>query len=500
MISWAASVLAAHARRKAILVTHSYLNTDGSRTAEGTAIWNSLVVPNENAVLVICGHNSGEVLRTDVLGGRTVQQVLVDYQSRSNGGDGWLRVIKFAPAEGLVHMETYSPALDLYEVDANSKFTLEFPMTGAREIGKALGVPSGSAASVVWPGLQEETRYEWFVRIANSLGRIQVGPTWTFRTGAGDTTPPVISDVQAVDVADHAARIIWTTDEPANSLVEYGLDENYGSSASGEGFATSHSVALGGLSPGAAYHYRVVSADAAGNSASTGDATFTTAPDVTPPAAPAGLAATAGDGQVTLDWADNSEPDLAGYNVYRATSQGGPYELLNQTPLEASEHLDASVTNGIAYYYVVTARDLWGNESPYSSEVSATPSSTAYDAYVNAPPTVTYGSVSGGIEGTFAAGDGLVQAIAEVANGSGGTASLDVVYALHTLANPGELSGLELYVSAAWTSLDAGDPLVVRRKIGSVLGLARISPGADPLGAGDARVQSHPRGARLRGG
>ena len=45
-------------------------------------------------------------------------------------------------------------------------------------------------------------------------------------------------------------------------------------------------------------------------------------PDTTPPAAPTGLVATAGSGQVALDWADNGEPDLAGYRVERRADDG----------------------------------------------------------------------------------------------------------------------------------------------------------------------------------
>ena len=48
-------------------------------------------------------------------------------------------------------------------------------------------------------------------------------------------------------------------------------------------------------------------------------------PDTTAPAAPTGLVATAGDGSVSLDWASNTETDLASYNVKRATVTGGPY-------------------------------------------------------------------------------------------------------------------------------------------------------------------------------
>ena len=47
------------------------------------------------------------------------------------------------------------------------------------------------------------------------------------------------------------------------------------------------------------------------------------------PAAPTGLAATPGDTQVALNWNDNGESDLAGYNVYRSTTQGGPYTKIN---------------------------------------------------------------------------------------------------------------------------------------------------------------------------
>ena len=45
------------------------------------------------------------------------------------------------------------------------------------------------------------------------------------------------------------------------------------------------------------------------------------------PLPPTGLSATTSNGDVTLDWADNAEPDLDFYNVYRATSPGGPYSF-----------------------------------------------------------------------------------------------------------------------------------------------------------------------------
>ncbi|MDH4240059.1 MAG: fibronectin type III domain-containing protein, partial [Phycisphaerae bacterium] len=97
-----------------------------------------------------------------------------------------------------------------------------------------------------------------------------------------------------------------------------------------------------------------------------------------PPAPPTGLSASAGNGQVSLDWDDNTEPDKAGYNVYRSETSGGPYSQVNGTLLATSDYLDLDVVNGTTYYYVVTAVDSatpTPNESGISSEASATPGS-----------------------------------------------------------------------------------------------------------------------------
>ncbi len=92
-----------------------------------------------------------------------------------------------------------------------------------------------------------------------------------------------------------------------------------------------------------------------------------------PPAAPTGLAATAGNETVSLNWNDNAEADLDGYNVYRSTTQGSGYGKLNVAIVSTSDYIDNTVTNGIPYYYVVKAVDVNGHESGYSNEATATP-------------------------------------------------------------------------------------------------------------------------------
>ena len=95
--------------------------------------------------------------------------------------------------------------------------------------------------------------------------------------------------------------------------------------------------------------------------------------DTTPPAPPTGLVAVAGTGQVDLMWDANSEGDLAGYYVYRATGSGGTYARITGSVETNNFFTDSSVIGGTTYFYVVRAVDTSANESGDSNEASATP-------------------------------------------------------------------------------------------------------------------------------
>jgi len=98
-----------------------------------------------------------------------------------------------------------------------------------------------------------------------------------------------------------------------------------------------------------------------------------TSPPNTAPAAPTGLTAAPGDGQVSLDWANNSESDLAGYNVYRSTTSGSEYAKVNGALVTSSAFVSTGLSNGTPYFFVVTAVDTGALESAFSNEASATP-------------------------------------------------------------------------------------------------------------------------------
>jgi chitodextrinase len=112
-----------------------------------------------------------------------------------------------------------------------------------------------------------------------------------------DTTPPTISGVSVAASSDRAT-VTWNTDEPATSGVSYGLTTNL---ELGEVYSaslvSSHSVTLSGLQPSTTYRYRVTSRDAAGNTATTSLASFTTTA-APPPSAGPSIAVWHGDGEV----------------------------------------------------------------------------------------------------------------------------------------------------------------------------------------------------------
>jgi hypothetical protein len=87
------------------------------------------------------------------------------------------------------------------------------------------------------------------------------------------------------------------------------------------------------------------------------------------PAAPTGLTATAGTGQVTLAW--DMDETVASYHLYWGTAPAATAGR-TQIPDVTSPYTHTGLTSGATYYYVVTAMTA-GEESPPSQEVRATP-------------------------------------------------------------------------------------------------------------------------------
>ncbi len=100
VLAWANNLLKTYPNHRAIVTSHWIVNTGFNATfsAQGKAIYDTLKT-NANFFLMVCGHIGGEGQRTDVYQGRTVYSILTDYQSRTNGGNGWMRYYNVFPKQ-----------------------------------------------------------------------------------------------------------------------------------------------------------------------------------------------------------------------------------------------------------------------------------------------------------------------------------------------------------------------------------------------------------------
>ena len=151
-LAWADGIAKQYADTPAIVVTHAYLYDDDTRydhiarpnqswnphdyyegppggVNDGEEMWQKLVLGNSNIRFVLSGHvlNSGVGrLTSERPDGTFVHQILANYQNMGAGGDGFLRVMQFFPAERQLHVRTYSPSMNVFRTDPENEFVLGY--------------------------------------------------------------------------------------------------------------------------------------------------------------------------------------------------------------------------------------------------------------------------------------------------------------------------------------------------------------------------------------
>ncbi len=226
VLAWADQLLTTFSNRRAIVISHELIGAGNpaSFTPQGQAIYDALK-GHANLFLMLCGHLAEEGRRQDTFNGHTVHTLLSDYQTRANGGNGWLRILELSPANNVIRVRTYSPILARWESDADSssQFTLDCDLHHTdtlQVVGTRSGVAPGSIASITWPGLARDTQYEWYATVSDGASAV-TGPTWRFTTLEG--TPP------AVQVIYPAHFAMLTIGQPAT--LEWSASDNVGVTA-----------------------------------------------------------------------------------------------------------------------------------------------------------------------------------------------------------------------------------------------------------------------------
>jgi len=191
--------------------------------------------------------------------------------------------------------------------------------------------------------------------------------------------PEPVKDLQ-VHAAEHALELSWSlpartlSGQPVSSPVAYRVFRSRtGKLGSfqllGESSTASYRDAAFEFERTYFYKVATVSREVGRFAQSEDSAVVEITPrDVFPPAAPQDLSVIYTADAVELIWAANTEPDLAGYNVYRR-EEAGAAQRVNPEPLRTPIFRDTCVKAEHKYIYYVTARDLTNNESIPSEEV-----------------------------------------------------------------------------------------------------------------------------------
>lgn len=154
VLRWANAVVSRHPRREAILITHALIYSDETRydwkkygakqkwnphayavakatqddVADGEELWERLLSRHENFILTFNGHVLNDGLgqfSSATPAGRVVPQVLVNFQMKPKGGDGWLRLLEFRADRRTVEVYDYSPMRKQRNESVQNRFTLQ---------------------------------------------------------------------------------------------------------------------------------------------------------------------------------------------------------------------------------------------------------------------------------------------------------------------------------------------------------------------------------------
>ncbi|RIK37112.1 MAG: hypothetical protein DCC58_18450, partial [Chloroflexi bacterium] len=167
-----------------------------------------------------------------------------------------------------------------------------------------------------------------------------------------DATPPVISAIEVQNIGTTTARVVWTTDEASNSVVDYGVGAALDLQASSPSMVTSHTIDLTALSPATQYSYRVTSVDAFGNSASSSVSTFTTATN--PPPVVSSVSPASGSNASAVILTISGSGFVSGATVQLNTTPLGNVQFVGSSTLQAT--VPAGFAVGV-YHLTVTNPD-----------------------------------------------------------------------------------------------------------------------------------------------
>ena len=265
-----------------------------------------------------------------------------------------------APGETRVALTWDNPAnntIDKYEYRRK---------TGTGGYGAWIDIGGASTTAYTVTGLTSSTAYTFQVRATN------VGGNGAAATVTTATLPAAPTNLWP-DPGDGAVTLSWTN-PGGDTITSHEVSTDGGTtfsdipnSAHGQTNATGYTVT--GLDNGTGYTFKLRARNASGR----GRASTATATPRAPPAAPADLSATAGDGQVTLSWTNPGDNTITKYQYRRKTGDGayGNWTDIGGSSWTTTTHTVTGLGNGTQYGFQLRAVNAI-DEGPASTK-NATP-------------------------------------------------------------------------------------------------------------------------------
>jgi fibronectin type 3 domain-containing protein len=273
----------------------------------------------------------------------------------------------------------------------NAQVTLTWnASTGATSYQVKRSTVSGAETQIAAPnsntftdtGVTNGTKYFYVVSAVNSTAESANSNEVSATPAAPPTAPAAPTGLQGA-AGNAKVTLTWNPGTGATGYhvkrsTSSGTETQISSPASDNFVDTT-------VTNGTKYFYEVSAVNATGESANSNEVSATPTTPATAPPTPTGLQAIGGNSQISLTW--NASTGATSYNVKRSTTTGGPFNTTLASPT-ATNYLDTTVTNGTAYFYVVSAVNSTG-ESANSSQVTATPVAATADITVTIDPTKT---------------------------------------------------------------------------------------------------------------
>ena len=261
---------------------------------------------------------------------------------------------------------TETSASVLWNTDISSTSFVDYGTTVAYGSTASVGGTTFNH-SVPLSGLTPGTLYHFRVRSTGAGPEAASGDN-TFTTL--DTTPPVLSDIQSIDITGTSARITWDTNEDSDSRVDYDIAPGppYGSNVTSGTLTNAHSLTLTSLVPNTTYRYRVTSKDALNNSAGSVEFTFTTLDTVSPVISGVfvdNITIAGGRVNWTTDELANSAVRYGLTAAYGSSSLNGTLAANHQMTL-------TGLASGTLYHYSVSSHDASSNGATSTDQTFTT--------------------------------------------------------------------------------------------------------------------------------